>query len=88
MIPCVSSFHLTLPDHLKAAAETRAKAAGYASVDEYIASLIEADNVAPISDELEAEVLKGLDSGPPVEVTPEFLADLKRRARAARGNAA
>jgi hypothetical protein len=81
-------LELDLPERLKAAAEARAAAAGYDSVDSYIASLIEADEVAPISGEMEAEILKGLDSGPAVDITPEFLADLKRRARAKRGNAA
>ncbi len=84
----MATLHLNLPDQLKATAEQRAAAAGYDSVDKYIASLIEADDVAPISDELEAELLKGLDSGPSVPITAEFLADLKKRARANRGTAA
>lgn len=84
----MANLQLNLPDRLKAAAEERAAAGGYASVDSYIASLIEADELAPISDETEAELLKGLDSGPAVDITPEFLADLKRRARAGRENAA
>ena len=84
----MASLQLNLPDRLKVAAERRAASAGYGSVDEYIASLIEADHVAPISDELEAEIIKGLESGPAVEITPTFLADLKRRARAGRENVA
>jgi hypothetical protein len=79
-------LQLNLPDGLKEAAEHRAAAGGYGSVDDYVASLIEADDVAPISDETEADLLKGLASGAAVDITPEFLADLKRRAR--RGNAA
>lgn len=78
----MATLHLNLPDRLKAAAEQRAAAAGYGSVDSYIASLIEADEIAPINDEMEAELLKGLDSGPAVDITPDFLADLKRRVRA------
>ena len=84
----MARLQVDLPDRLKAAAEQRAAAAGYGSIDSYIASLIEADGIAPISDEMEAELLKGLDSGPSVEITPELLADLKRRARADRSNAA
>lgn len=84
----MATLQLNLPERLKAAAEARAAAGGYESVDSYIASLIEADELAPISGETEAELLKGLESGPPVDITPEFLADLKRRARAKRGNAA
>ena len=77
----MATLQLNLPERLKVAAEARAAAAGYASVDSYIASLIEADELAPISDQTEAELLKGLDSGPAVKITREFLTDLKRRAR-------
>ena len=84
----MANMQLNLPDRLKAAAEQRAAAGGYASVDSYIASLIEADELAPITDEMEAELLKGLDSGPSTEVTREFLADLKQRARSGREHAA
>src|SRR5690349_17433321 len=77
----MARLQLNLPEHLKTAAEQRAAAAGYGSVDNYIASLIEADELAPISDETEAELLKGLDSGPTVDITPEYVADLKRRVR-------
>ncbi len=84
----MATLQLNIPDKLKAAAEERAVAAGYESVDHYIASLIEADEVAPISSEMEAELLKGLASGPAVDITPELLNDVKRRARASRGNAA
>lgn len=84
----MARIQLTLPDRLKITAEKRAAAAGYESVDDYIASLIEADEIAPITDEMEAEILRGLDSGPSIEITREFLADVKRRARAKRGHAA
>lgn len=84
----MARLQLNLPDELQAAAEKRAVAGGYGTVDNYIASLIEADEIAPISDSLEAELLKGLDSGDSVEITSEFLSDLKSRARANRGNAA
>jgi hypothetical protein len=80
----MTALQLNLPERLRAAAEARAAAGGYDSVDSYIASLIEADEIAPISDEVEAELLKGLDSGPAVDITPEFLADLRRRAREGR----
>ena len=84
----MATLQVNVPEQIKAAAEPRAIAGGYKSLDSYIVSLIEADQIAPISDEMEAELLKGLDSGAPIDITPQFLADLKQRARAARGNAA
>jgi hypothetical protein len=77
----MATLQLELPDALKQAAEARAIEGGYDSVDGYIASLIEADEVAPISSETEAELLKGLNSGPSVEITPQFLAELRDRVR-------
>jgi len=56
-------------------AEAQASDAGFASVDEYIASLIRGDT------ELEIELQRGLDSGPSVPLTPELLNDIKRSAR-------
>jgi antitoxin ParD1/3/4 len=79
----MATLQLSLPDSLKAAAEAQAAAAGYSSVDDYIASLIEADEPLPMTHELETEILRGLDSGPAMEITPELIADVKRRARSA-----
>jgi len=84
----MARLEFNLPEQLKAAAEQRATAGGYDSVDSYIASLIEADETAPITDELEAELLMGLHSGPAEDVTPQFIADLRRRVRARRESAA
>jgi hypothetical protein len=84
----MARLQVNLPQHLKAAAEQRAEAAGYGSVDNYIASLIEADDLAPISSAMEAELIKGLESGRPEDITPEFLSALKRRARGGREHAA
>jgi len=81
-------LQLNLPERLKTAASQRAAAAGYGSVDEYIASLIEADELAPISGDLEAALLKGLDSGPAVDVTPQYMTDLRERVRRRRSGAA
>jgi hypothetical protein len=43
----MATLQLTLPDRLKAAAEARAAVGGFGSVDGYIASLIEADELEP-----------------------------------------
>ena len=75
----MATLQLKLPDHLKAAAETQAAAAGCRSVDDYIASLIEADELPSISGELEAQLLAGIDSGPAIDITRELLAEVKRR---------
>jgi antitoxin ParD1/3/4 len=78
----MATLQVNLPDRIKAAAEAQAAAAGCASVDDYISSLIEADELPPVSSELEAQLLGGLDSGPAVQITPGFIAEIKRNARA------
>jgi hypothetical protein len=80
----MASLSLNIPDDLKAAAVSRAAAAGFSSVDDYIASLIEDDRLAPLDAATEAELLRGLDSGPPVDVGPDFWTDLKQRVRGRR----
>jgi len=78
----MAALNLSIPDRLKTTAEAKAAAGGFKSVDEYVASLIEADELPPIEGRLESDLLEGLDSGPSVPLTAEFLADVKRRARA------
>jgi hypothetical protein len=77
----MATLTVNLADELKAHAIGKAAAAGYASVDEYIAKLIEGDELPPIDAELESELLAGLDSGPSVPLTRELLNDTRRRAR-------
>ncbi|VTU02301.1 addiction module antidote cc2985 family : Putative addiction module antidote protein, CC2985 family OS=Cylindrospermum stagnale PCC 7417 GN=Cylst_3464 PE=4 SV=1 [Gemmataceae bacterium] len=89
---------ITLPDEMREQLERDAKAGGFASVDEYVAGVLRADgfeddsdaNGAPIPHELrvtsradlEAKIFEGLNSGPPVEATPELWESLRQRARA------
>jgi hypothetical protein len=87
---------ITLPDSIAAEVQAKAKAAGFSSVDEYVAYLIVADEPTaddlsgmPVPDELviksredlEAKILEGLNSGPPIRATPEFWEDMRRRIR-------
>jgi antitoxin ParD1/3/4 len=78
------TVHLNIPDELKALAEARARESGQ-TLEDYLASLIRADTEQDVSEELERELLEGLNSGPAVEVTPEFWADLKRRGEGRQG---
>jgi hypothetical protein len=75
------TIQLNLSDELKTLAESRAKEAGHHSLDSYLASLIRADVEQDVSAELEGALLAGLDSGPALDVTAQFWADLKQRAR-------
>ena len=88
---------ITLPDEMRAELERQAKAAGFATAEEYAVQILRAVALAdaedtddmPVPDELqiksradlEAKLLAGLNSGQPIRVTPEFWANLRRRAQ-------
>jgi antitoxin ParD1/3/4 len=88
---------ITLPDELKAQLESKARAAGFATIAEYVCWLVQQE-AAPDAEvspgdlgfaseaELEAKLLASLNSGPPIAVTPEFWDELRKdvAARAAR----
>jgi antitoxin ParD1/3/4 len=85
---------ITLSEAMRAKVEERVKAAGYASTQDYIVALIENDldeevllppgyvppaEITPRNrEELEAMLIEGLNSGPPIRVTPEFWEERKR----------
>jgi hypothetical protein len=60
----MSAQSIILPSKLNALARKRASERGYGSLDEYVQALIQEDSPAPISDEIEAHLLKSLRSTP------------------------
>jgi hypothetical protein len=87
---------ITLPDEMAARVEALAKRHGFPSPTEYLARLVEEaeieDAIADLPGpseisprhraELEAMLEAGLNSGPPVRVTPEFWEERKRELEA------
>jgi hypothetical protein len=76
----MSSRSITIPNKLRAQAEVRAAERGYETIDEYVQALISEDAPAPLSAELEGDLLKGLAS-PAREFTSEDWAKKKRKLR-------
>jgi len=88
---------ITLPDEWRERLEASAKLNGFTTVDEYVAEVLSAEwspddgefPCVPIPEELriksredlEAKILEGMNSGPPILVTPQFWANLRQRAR-------
>lgn len=79
---------ITLPDELRGVLERKARAAGFATVAEYVCWLVqdpkpEGEEVTPEGlgfangAEMEAKLLASLNSGPPVRVTPAFWDELR-----------
>lgn len=83
----MATLSVNVSEEIGELARARAAEQGYATVDAYLAKLIEADVAVPVSDELEAEILAGLAS-PSREMTPgdwERMRDQFRASRAAGG---
>jgi hypothetical protein len=72
------SAAIELSEDIKRIADQRAADRGYRDVATYVESLIVADAGGPISEELEAHLLKSLQS-PGIQVTPEYV-ESKHRA--------
>lgn len=81
--PC-ERIEVLLPEHLRAFVEARAAREGFASAAEYVAELVRREQVQVEGYDLEDPevlerlLLEGLDSGPPIEVTPEYWAKMRR----------
>jgi hypothetical protein len=89
---------ITLPDELKDDLERKARAAGFATIAEYVCWLVQQEAAADTETtpedlgfanvgELEAKLESALNSGPPIRVTPEFWDKLRKEVAArASGN--
>ena len=68
----MTTMNISLPDELKEFVEEQLSKGQYASVSEYIRELIRDARKRAAQERLEALLLEGLDSGEPIDVTPEF----------------
>jgi antitoxin ParD1/3/4 len=88
----MTTFTITLPDPLGDFVNDRVAQGDFASPSDFIASIVgqahaessEAkkwmDNLSPAAQErLEAMLIEGLESGPPIRVDDEFWRDLKEK---------
>jgi antitoxin ParD1/3/4 len=70
----MGTFTVNLPDELRSFIESQVAERNLANAAEYVSSLIVADRAHAHLEEL---LLEGLNSGPPVETTPEFWQSLR-----------
>jgi antitoxin ParD1/3/4 len=67
----MTSMNVSLPEALRAFVTERAQGR-FGSESEHIRELIHGDQRRAAQEKLEAKLLEGLDSGDPIEVTPEY----------------
>jgi antitoxin ParD1/3/4 len=75
----MDTMNIALPEAMKQYVQQRVSDGGYNSVSEYIRELIRADQKRKAEERIDALLLEGLDSGPPIPVTPEYWEEKKRK---------
>lgn len=73
----MATLEVEIPESLEEFVQFQTRAGGYGTACEYVRSLIREDQKRAAIQSLERELLKGLNSGSPIEVTPQFWSDLK-----------
>jgi antitoxin ParD1/3/4 len=68
----MSSVNISIPDNLRVFVERRAEEQGYETVSDYFRELILNDQRRESEARLETLLLEGLNSGDPIELTPEY----------------
>lgn len=79
----LTTLNVSLPRRQRAFVEAAAARSGCTTTSEYVRRLIHEAETRVAQEELERKLLQGLDSGDPIEVTPEFW-ERKRRELVAR----
>jgi antitoxin ParD1/3/4 len=72
-------MNITLPEPMRDFIEEQIASGSYGTASEYVRALIREDQKRKAQERLEALLLEGLDSGEPVEATPEFWQNLRVR---------
>jgi antitoxin ParD1/3/4 len=68
----MASLNISLPQNLKDFVEGQVEASGFSTPSEYVRALIRDDQKRRAEEKLEALLLEGLNSGEPIDITPEY----------------
>ena len=75
----MASLNISLPQSLKDYVEQRVESGGYSTPSEYVRELLRQDQDRQAEQKLEALLLAGLNSGDPIEITPEYWENKRRQ---------
>ncbi len=78
----MQTMNISLPDPMKQYVGEQVSAGAYSSASEYVRELVRADQKRHAKEQLEQILLNAINSGDPVEVTPEMVEEVKQRLRA------
>jgi antitoxin ParD1/3/4 len=68
----LTSLNISLPRSLKDYVENQVRDSGYSTPSEYVRSLLREDQKRRAQEKIEALLLEGIESGKPIEITPEY----------------
>jgi antitoxin ParD1/3/4 len=77
----MNTMNIAIPKQLKSFVQRQVERRGYSSVSEYVRDLIRGDQERQAMTTLEAEFLKGLDSGPATPMTQQDWQDIREEVR-------
>ena len=83
----MASLNISLPQSLKDFVETQVADSGFSTPSEYVRALLRNDQKQRAEERLEALLLAGLDSGKPLEITPEYWEAKRKKLLAGRRGA-
>ena len=76
----MTTMNISLPDDMKTFVDNQITKGGFSTVSEYVRDLIRQDRKRAAEAKLEALLLEGINSGDPIEVTPQFWKELREKA--------
>ena len=78
----MQTMNISLPDPMKHFVEEQVSAGAYSSASEYVRELVRANQKRHAKERLEQILLKAINSGEPIEGTPEVVEEVRQRLRA------
>ncbi|MGB7554229.1 MAG: type II toxin-antitoxin system ParD family antitoxin [Candidatus Korobacteraceae bacterium] len=78
----MQTMNISLPDPMKQYVEEQVNTGAYSSASEYVRELVRADQKRHAKEQLEEILLSAINSGNPIDVTPEMLKEVRQRLRA------
>jgi antitoxin ParD1/3/4 len=78
----MQTMNISLPDPMKQYVEEQVRAGAYSSASEYVRELVRADQKRHAKEQLEQLLLNAINSGDPIDVTPEMVEEVRQRLRA------
>jgi antitoxin ParD1/3/4 len=81
----MQTMNISLPDPMKEYVEGQVTAGAYSSASEYVRELVRADQKRQAKEELEQILLSAINSGDPIDATPEMVEQVRSRLRSRAG---